>query len=73
MAYLPRLVEAATARSLDIAEGLLVLGRGGPGGVGGWRGQHHEERLPGAPLIQELKGPVQLEHRNTGTAVHIMF
>ena len=65
MAYRPRLVEAAIARSLDITELLLVLGCGGPGGVGGRRGQHHKERLPWAPLIQEFKRPVHLEHRYT--------
>ena len=65
MAYRPRLVEAAIARSFDITELLLVLGSGGPGSVSGRRGQHHEERLPRAPLIQEVKGPVQLEHRNS--------
>lgn len=57
---LSRLVEASVSGGLDVGEALLVVRRRRPGRV--WRrgGEHHEEGVLGAPVIQEVQRPVRL-------------
>lgn len=59
--YLPWFVKAPVSRGFDVAELFLVLRRWSPGGVRRRRGQHQEERMLRAPVIQEVKGPVRLD------------
>lgn len=59
--HLPRFVEAAVSRRLDVAELFLVLRRRRPGRVRGGRRQHDEERVLRTAVVQEVKGAVQLQ------------
>lgn len=57
---LSRLVEASVPGGFEVREALLVVRRCRPGRVRSRGGQHHEERMLGAPVIQEVQRPVRL-------------
>lgn len=62
---LSRLVEASVSGGFDVREALLVVRRCRPGRVWSRRGQHHEEGMLGAPVIQEVQRPVRLHRGDT--------
>ncbi len=65
--YLPWFVKAPVSRGFNVGEVFLVLRRRRPGGVRSRRRQHQEERMLGAPVVQEVKGAVRLDR---GTNQH---
>lgn len=59
-ANLSRFVEASVSGGFDVREALLIVRRCCPGRVWSRRGQHHEEGMLGAPVLQEVQRPVSL-------------
>lgn len=47
-------IKAGVSGGLGVVEAVLVLRGCGPGGVGGWRGHHHEERLVAGFILEEV-------------------
>lgn len=52
--YLPVDVEVGISGSFGVVEAFLVLRCCRPGGVGGRRGHHHEERLVAGFILEEV-------------------